>query len=128
MTFDRADIRPAIDVFTSDNVYLGTVLAITAGPQSAPQHHVIQDAREGSSVSGELLGPMPTQTLGNRGPWTQAASTRYATTPDGARPLGQGTITVGKWYGLLGKRTFSLDAIQTVSLERVTLRLRSDEC
>ena len=28
MSFDRSDIRPSMDVYTMDNVYLGTVLRI----------------------------------------------------------------------------------------------------
>lgn len=132
MTFDRGDIRPAMDVYTKDNVYLGTVLAIVPGPPHDADHGAESasapgGALEGSLLSGELLGPMPTQTIGNTGPIVQSARGRYASQPDDAAPLGRGNIIVGKWYGLLGKRSISLDAVQTVSLERVVLRLTRDE-
>jgi hypothetical protein len=38
--------------------------------------------------------------------------------------FGQGAITVGRWWGLIDRRTIALDAVQIVSLERVVLRLR----
>ena len=131
MSFDRRDIRPNMDVYTKDNVYLGTVLRVMPGVQlpksSAEGSHVPDTNLEGSTVSGELMGPMPTQTIGNTGPLRQAARERYASTPDQASLLGQGMLTVGKWYGLLGKHDIPFGAIQTVSLERVVLRLTRDE-
>jgi hypothetical protein len=124
LSFDYRDIRPAMDIYTLDNVYLGTVLQITPGPVRAAER-VDDAARQSSKVSGELLGPMPTQPLGNPGPIAQSARADYATTPDDARPIGEGALTVGKWWGLVDRRRIPLDAVQTVSLERVVLRLRA---
>jgi hypothetical protein len=127
MSFDRRDIRPAMDVYTRDNVYLGTVLDVIPGPQARAGERVAADARQTSAVNGELLGPMPTQTIGNRGPSTQSARADYATDPDAAQPLGKGTLIAGKWWGLIGRRTIPLDDVQSVSLERVILKQRKDE-
>jgi hypothetical protein len=127
MSFDRGDIRPSMDVYTLDNSYLGTVLRIHANPITAADEQVAPDALQSSDVSGELLGPVPTLPIGNRGPRTQSAGNRYATQPDAAEPIGRGTIEVGKWWGMFGRRTISLDDVQTVSLERVVLRLRDGE-
>src|SRR5690242_15540709 len=119
MSFDRRDIRPAMDVYTRDNVYLGTVRAVIAGEPAPVAEQVPESARQSSAVSGELLGPVPTQTIGNRGPYTQSAGERYATDPDAAQPLGRGAIVVGRWWGLVGRRTIPLDDVLSVSLERV---------
>lgn len=121
MSFDRHDIRPAMDVYTFDNLYLGTVIAVTPGPATADENVAEQEAHS-STVSGELLGPMPTQTLGNLGSVTQSANQRFATAPDSGQLLGAGTIRFGKWWGLVGSRTLPLDAVQTVSMERVVLK------
>lgn len=127
MGFDSRDIRTMMDVFTSDNVYLGTILRVMPGSGAGlPEPRVAEDARQSSSVNGELLGPMPTQPIGNPGPVSQSAGARYATDPD-AQPLGNGAMIVGKWWGLAGKRIIPFDAIQTVSLERVVLHMRKSE-
>ena len=122
MSFDHGDIRPSMDVFTRDNVYLGTVLSVVEGPATPPEGQA-PPADVRASVNGELLGPMPTQTIGNRGPTTQSARAGYATAADAARPIGKGAITVGKWWGLGGRRTIPLDDVQSVSLERVIVSL-----
>lgn len=128
MSFDFRDIRPAMDVYTLDNVYLGTVLKVIPGPMAPDDGpEVGPDARQSSQVSGELLGPMPTQYLGNRGPTSQSARARYAITPDIRRPIGRGALEVGKFFGLVGRRTIPLDAVLTVSLERVILKMRHDQ-
>jgi hypothetical protein len=127
MSFDQRDIRPAMDVYTLDNVYLGPVLNVTPGGQPPVKGKIEPSARPSSAINGELLGPMPTLPIGNKGPQTQSASELYATQPASAQPLGGGTITVGNWWGLVNRRTIPLDAVQTVSLERVVLKLRSDE-
>ncbi|HEX7025306.1 MAG TPA: hypothetical protein VF187_10860 [Gemmatimonadales bacterium] len=127
MSFDFRDIRPAMDVYTLDNVYLGTVLAIIPGPAAEPSQRVPANAMESSEISGEMLGPAPTQTVGNRGPANQSARARYAVKPDAKQIIGHGAITVGRWWGLRGRRTIPMDAVQTVSLERVVLRLTADE-
>ena len=127
MSFDRRDIRPSMDVYTLDNVYLGTVLAVVPGLEPPVGESAPAPGRETSATSGEMLGPMPTQPLGNAGPETQSARAEYATRRDGAERLGHGTLTVGKWWGLAARRTLPLDAVQTVSLERVVLKLKRDE-
>ena len=126
MSFNGHDIRRAMDVYTLDNAYLGTVLAVAAGPASA-REQVAPDARQSSAVSGELMGPMPTGPLGNHAPRVQSAANQYATAGPDDQPLGAGTLTVGRWFGPLGRRTIPLGDVQTVSLERVVLRLRADE-
>ncbi len=127
MSFDRRDIRPSMDVYTLDNAYLGTVLAVVPGPELPPEESPVAPGREASAISGESLGPMPTQPVGNVGPETQSARARYAAQPDGAERLGRGALKIGKWWGLAARRTIPLDAVQTVSLERVVLRLKRDE-
>jgi hypothetical protein len=122
MSFDRRDLRRTMDVYTLDNVYLGVVLRVTADPAPAQERAPAEQASS-SAVSGELLGPMPTAPLGNRGPRTQSAEAGYGAAPDEAAPLGQGALTVGKWWGLRERRTLPLSAIQSLSLERVTLAL-----
>ena len=127
MSFDRRDIRPSMDVYTRDNVYLGTVLDVIQGPLLPAGELVAADARQSSAVNGELLGPMPTQPIGNQGPTTQSARAGYATERDAAQPLGKGALVAGKWWGLIGRRTIPLDDVQSVSLERVVLKRRKDE-
>ena len=127
MSFDRRDIRPSMDVYTLDNAYLGTVLKVIPNAQTAMAEQVAADAHQGSTVSGELLGPMPTLPIGNFAARVQSASELYATEPDDAKPLGRGTLEVGQWWGVLGHRTIPLDDVQTVSLERVVLRKRKKE-
>ncbi len=124
MSFDHRDIRQSMDVYTLDNVYLGPVVAVVPGPAIPSGERVLNEARQVSEVNGEMFGPVPTQTSGNPGPVTQSAASLYATDPD-AQSLGQGTIKVGKWWG--GRRTIPLDAIQSVSLERVVLKHREAE-
>ena len=127
VSFDRRDIRPSMDVYTLDNVYLGTVLAVVPGPEPPSKKSAAAPDRESSAISGEMLGPVPTQPVGNVGPETQSARAVYATQPDGAERLGHGALKVGKWWGLAARRTLPLNAVQTVSLERVVLTLKRDE-
>jgi len=121
MGFDLRDIRLAMDVYTRNNVYLGTVLRVVQGPCASPVVRVPPDARQSSQISGEARGPMPTGALGNHGPRSQGADQEYATAPDGSLPIGAGMLLVGRWWGLLGRRRIPLAAVQTVSLERVVL-------
>ena len=121
MGFDVRDIRRGMDVYTRDNVYLGSVLEARPGPAFSEQAGAGPRPEEASEPNGELLGPMPTAPLGNPAPQQQGAARGYAASPDGARPLGRGTLRVGRWPGP-GVRTISLDEVQTVSLERVVLR------
>ncbi len=127
MSFDRRDIRPTMDVYTLDNAYLGTVLAVVPGPEPPAKEATPVPGGETSTISGESLGPMPTQPIGNVGPETQSARAQYAVQPDGAERLGHGALKIGKWWGLAARRTIPLDAVQTVSLERVVLKLKRDE-
>ena len=127
MSFDRRDIRPSMDVYTLDNAYLGTVLAVVRGPEPPAMESPPTPDREASAIGGESLGPMPTRPVGNTGPETQSARAQYAAQPDGAERLGRGALKIGKWWGLAARRTIPLDAVQTVSLERVVLKLTRDE-
>ena len=127
MGLDRRDIRHAMDVYTRDNVYLGTVLDVLEGPARLVGECLPPAGRPTSAVSGEALGPMPTEALGNVGPRTQAARVGYGVATDHAAPLGHGAIVVGRWWGLVGRRTLPLDWVQTVTLERIVLRLRRAE-
>ena len=126
MSFDRRDIRKSMDVYTFDNVYLGTVLRMTPGP-IADAEPVPATAQQTSAVNGETLGPMPTLPIGNPAPLKQSARAAYATLRDAAEPLGRGTITVGKWWGLVGRHTIQISDVLTVSLERVVLKQRNNE-
>ena len=127
MGFDHRDIRPSMDVYTRDDAYLGTVLAVVPGPVAVTEERVPEGARQSSAVNGELLGPMPTGTIGNPGPTTQSARALYGVGAGRARPIGRGAIVVGKWWGLISRRAIPLDAVLTVSLERVILEPTREE-
>jgi len=132
VTFDARDIHPPLDVFSHDNVYLGTVLAVRADSATPDSRHslgrpTLAPADQTSTVSGELLGPMPTEPLGNPGPANQSARSGYRADGDGAPPLGSGTIVVGRWWGLVGRRAVPLDQVLALSLERVTLMLTAEQ-
>lgn len=128
MTFDQRDIRPPLDVYTLDNVYLGSVLRVMPEPTAVLDQRSPDLAQhEPNAVDGEWLGPAPTQEAGNRGPGVQAARARYGITADGTPPLGNGAFEIGKWWGLVGRRTIPVDAVLTVSLERVILKLKQEE-
>lgn len=120
--FDHRDIRVSMDVWTADNNYLGTVRRVT-GTRTATRAHMEPSKRRVGGFSGEMIGPVPTQSIGNTGPHTQAAHAAYATNGDGAKSLGGGKLTVGLWAGLIKRRSIALDLVQSVSLERITLRL-----
>ncbi len=127
MSFDHRDIRVSMDVYTLDNAYLGTVINVVPGPPALSGEGVLAEALQTSVTNGEMFGPVPTQMNGNPGPKTQSAAALYATEPDTASSLGEGSIKVGKWWGLIGRRTIPLSDIQTVSLERVVLKHRSQD-
>lgn len=120
MSFDLRDIRAGMDVYTCDGVYLGTVRRVL--PAGAPGQAPPRREFDASVLPGELLGPMPTATIGNPGPVTQSARRRFATAPDGAPPIGSGQFLAGRLPLPLGWRAFSVDDVLTVSLERVVLR------
>ena len=125
MSFDRRDIRVGMDVYTCDQIYLGTVLKIRPGP-ALDHERILPAALQSSSVNGELLGPMPTAPIGNPAPHKQSASARYASARD-AEPLGAGDLVVATWWGLVARRVILLSDVQTVSLERVVLTRRKAE-
>lgn len=127
MSFNTRDIRRSMDVYTRDNVYLGTVLKIVPGPQLPAVQQVPDEARQSSLLSGELLGPAPTQPIGNRGPATQSARGMYAVVDGSTTEIGNGWLEVGKWQGLLGRDRIPVDAVLNVSLERVVLALNLEE-
>ena len=132
MGFDARDIHPPLDVFSRDGVYIGSVLSVVPGRSRAheasrPSEQEINAGSTSSKISGELLGPMPTGQLGNPGPTTQSANAGYAADVDGALPLGDGAIVVGRWWGLLGRRTIPLSQVFAISLERVILTLTAEE-
>jgi hypothetical protein len=86
MSLDARDLRRGMDVFSSDGVYLGTVIRVRLGRRTRSDGSPTQDeprpsdgSRDPTSVSGEALGPMPTAVLGNGGPRRQTAANDYAT-------------------------------------------------
>ena len=132
MSFDDRDVRRGMDVFTLDNVLVGTVVWIRGGrPRQSRTGRAPEAGGQTSDVSGETLGPMPTTRVGNRGPLTQGAGTRFASRAervgralDGAEllvlrtPIGP---DLRRYRPRL--RSVPLTAVQTVSLERVVLRV-----
>lgn len=124
MHFDTRDIRLYMDVYTADNVFLGDVRQIERQPVASQGKQIGEAAQQASKISGELLGPMPTEPIGNSAPRAQGANRSYGVAPDDAEQIGQGTLTVAKWFGLVGRQRIPLDAVQTVSLEKVVLRLK----
>jgi len=120
MSFDARDIRPGMDVYSLDQVYLGTVRRIVPQPD-AEQAHTSREF-QASVLPGELLGPMPTATIGNPGPSTQSARRRFGSQPDGAAPIGRGRIFFGRLPVPLGWRQATLDDVLAVSFERLVLR------
>lgn len=133
MTFDRRDVRRGMDVYTLDDAYLGTVVWVrgrSPAPKAAARRQEDR-ANEGSAVSGELLGPMPTADLGNGGPRAQSARRAYATGDALGEPLSGGARVVvlrtplgTDLRDLLPRlRQIPIDLVQTVSLERILLRV-----
>lgn len=127
MSFTTEDIRTSMDVYTLDNYYLGSILRIKRGRTNPPRARVPETARQSSETNGEMLGPMPTASIGNPGPRNQSAQREYATTPSTDRSIGDGSLTVGKWWGLVDRRHVPIDAILSVSLERIVLSWKKDD-
>ena len=125
MSFDLRDIRSGMDVYSFDNVYLGTVRRVTREP--VPRREVVSREFQASQLPGELLGPMPTATIGNPGPSTQSARRRFASQSDGSEPIGHGKLVFGHLPVPIGWREVSLDDVLAVSLERVVLRRTAAE-
>ena len=135
MTFNRRDVRRGMDVYTLDDVYLGTVVWVRvreASPKAQARHQQEHDDA-GSAVSGEMLGPMPTADLGNGGPRVQSARRAYDTGNALGEPLsGEARMVVlrtplGTDLRDLMPRLHQIPIglVQTVSLERVLLRVTS---
>ena len=137
MSFDDRDVRRGMDVFTLDNVLVGTVVWIGRG--SSRRSTEARASRElggqVSAVNGETLGPMPTANVGNGGPLAQGARARFASRADRAgRPLDGAELLVLRtplgldlrhpWPRL---RRVPLTAVQMVSLERIVLRVTEAE-
>ena len=127
MSIDAGDIRPAMDVYTRDDVYLGSVRKVVPGRLDTRAKTLPPTTRQTSAISGEMLGPMPTRPLGNPGPQAQAAQQRHATDGDARAPLGAGSMIVGTWWGLVNRRAIPLGAIKSFSMERITLALDAAE-
>lgn len=129
MSFDHRDIRRKMDVYTSDSVYLGNVLRVTGSRDAAEEHRLEGSEAAGNqdAFSGELMGPMPTRAIGNAGPLNQVKQRAYASRSDGANRMESGMIVAGKYWGLAGRHTIPISAIQTVSMERIILRNTWDE-
>jgi hypothetical protein len=107
-----------MDVYTADGRYLGSVLHVerAPGPTSPPR----PSAAAFGGFTGDSLGPEPTVDVGNTGPLVQRRQTDFQSHPDGAEAL-CGSISIGRWLGLLGRRNVPLSAVQNVSIERVIL-------
>ena len=133
VSLDDRDIRPGMDVYTLEDVYLGAVARVESGPTRPTASE--ETPTEASAVSGESLGPMPTASIGNRGPSEQSASRAYATGGSSVgRPLGAARFRVRRWLVRLDPATLiprsrwiPIELVQSVSLERVILRVTGAE-
>lgn len=124
--FRPGEIRRMMDVYSFDSDYLGSVLWITADGATSGSPEFPDQLRQESKVSGESLGPAPTQRVGNPGPVTQSARQRYGIGDDPQPAIGNGTMIVGQAFGLMGIKRIPLDDVQTVALERIVLRKTAD--
>ena len=116
MSFSRRDLRRGVDVFSADNVYLGTVVWVRwegVASASPPGPSPVRGGRDQDNLvspplstrerpgggaspapfSGERLGPMPTAALGNGAPVLQTVSNRYASESDRATKNDSGRPT-----------------------------------
>ncbi|NJN16127.1 MAG: hypothetical protein HC822_07525 [Oscillochloris sp.] len=98
-------------MYTRDYTYLGTIQRVIPGKVEPPEPLITDGAGQSSSFNGELRGPVPTLTLGNRGPLTQSVDAGYATAPDSRHLLGDGSMLVTHWWGLRGRYTIPLALI-----------------
>lgn len=136
MSFDDRDVRRGMDVFTLDNELVGTIVWIRRGQSRQARSGQGADAAgQVSAPSGESLGPVPTANWGNRGPLTQGAPARFASRADrAAHRLNGGELIVLRTpigpdyrHPLPRLRRIPLTAVQTVSLERIVLRVTAAE-
>jgi hypothetical protein len=133
MTLGARDLRRGMDVFSSDGVLLGSIVHITGRPrpplsETAPAP--VETTTTGPAFSGESLGPMPTVSLGNRGPAHQQQAGDYAT---GSRGGGEAdaepaelwvfrTLVALNWATLRPRlRRYPVSLVLHVSHERIVL-------
>jgi hypothetical protein len=137
LSFTDRDLRRGMDVYSADNVYLGTVIwvRLQGGAQDPQRSTSILTGQD--AFSGESLGPMPTARIGNSGPRSQSPRTAYASTPmvtaDCAprRPvelLAVRMLTALNWSTLRPRVwRIPVSLVQIVSLERIVLSCSADE-
>lgn len=117
--FDLRDIRRGMDVYNRGGDWLGTVLKVE-GVVARPLLRLVTTYPSSSGTfNGELTGPISTQLIGNSGPTVQTAITGYGSTalPDGKA----GSVLIGRWLGLTGRRWFDAGSIINISLERIVV-------
>ena len=135
MSFDDRDVRRGMDVVTLDDVLLGTIVWIRRGGSRRSVAAPAGAVRQVSARNGEALGPMPTTAVGNRGPTVQGALASFASQGKRAgRPLDGAELLVLRTpigpdfrHPLPRLRRIPVSAVQTVSLERVILRVTEAE-
>ena len=136
MSFDDRDVRRGIDVFTLDNELVGTVVWIRrGGSRQTATARVRESPGQASAPGGEALGPQPTTNVGNGGPLNQGAPALFASRTDHAGRSLDGTdlwvlrTPIGPEYRhwLPRLRRIPVSAVQTVSFERVILRVTDAE-
>jgi hypothetical protein len=118
MAFTTRDIRPGMDVYDTTGRRLGSVGRVT--PLAAPPLPASIPDDRSSDVSGEMLGPMPTQTIGNTGPRQQSANNAFAARNTADAPE-VGGFAVTSWWPLPIGRTVQAAQVMNVSLERVVI-------
>ena len=138
MTFSTRDVRRGMDVFSSDGVFLGSVIHVRHRP-AAPTSAYAGLSPHGESpdqlFSGESLGPMPTSALGNHGPVSQSRA--VAPLPLDAGPneaslphdLFVFRTLVGLDWGTLWPRLrrYPMSLVLNVSHERIVLAATAEE-
>lgn len=117
--FDLRDIRRDMDVYNRGGDWLGTVLEVEGVVARPPLRVVTTYPISSTAFNGELTGPVSTQLIGNSGPTVQTASTGYGSTalPDDKA----GSVLVGRWFGLSGRRWIDAGSIINISLERIVV-------
>jgi hypothetical protein len=138
VSFSPRDLHPGLDVFSADNVYLGTVVKVRwegggwlRGPSAQPAPATAPSRPLIAGFSGERLGPMPTSGIGNGGPSAQSVSARYASEthepPWSAPPRPAELLIFRCLVSLTWKtarpvlRRIPAELVQLISLERVVL-------
>ena len=121
------------DVFDALGSYLGTVVWVRDRRRTQGSMPAARAWQDGSTFSGEAIGPMPTAALGNTGPRSQSQATAYATSLAGTRAGEQSTrqptelvvlrlLTSLNWSTLRPRvRRIPFGLVQAVSHERIVL-------